>query len=55
MCDHMYEVQGEVLEVQFDEYDMAEVVEREVWMCYDCRQVINNENDQDSSREVSVH
>lgn len=42
ICDHQYEVEGEILEIQFDENDMAEIVEKKCWMCYDCREVINN-------------
>ena len=41
MCDHQYEIEGEVLEVQFDENDIAEMVAKRVWMCYDCQEVTN--------------
>lgn len=42
MCEHEYEVEGEILEITFDEYDMAEVVEKKCWLCYDCREVISH-------------
>jgi hypothetical protein len=41
MCDHTYEIEGEVLEVTFDEYDVAEIVARKCWRCYDCATVVD--------------
>jgi hypothetical protein len=43
MCDHAYEIEGEVLEVSFDENDMAEIVARKCWRCYDCATVVDVE------------
>ena len=43
MCDHTYEIEGEVLEVTFDEYDVAEIVARKCWRCYDCATVVDVE------------
>jgi len=46
MCKHEYEVLGEVLEVQFDENDIAEMVAKPVWMCYHCQEVTNLLNEE---------
>ena len=43
MCDHTYEIESEVLEVTFDEYDVAEIVARKCWKCYDCAAVMDLE------------
>jgi len=43
MCDHTYEIESEVLEVTFDEYDVAEIVARKCWRCYDCSTVVDVE------------
>ena len=43
MCNHTYEIEGEVLEVTFDEYDVAEIVARKCWRCYDCATVVDVE------------
>ena len=39
MCEHEYEIEGEVLAVSFDKNDLAEVSAKRVWLCYDCQQV----------------
>ena len=43
MCDHSYEVEGEILEITFDENDVAEIVARKCWKCYDCAAVMDVE------------
>jgi hypothetical protein len=43
ICDHTYEIEGEVLEVTFDENDIAEIVARKCWKCYDCAAVMDVE------------
>lgn len=45
MCEHEYEIEGEVLEVTFDQYDMAEVVAKKCWRCYDCQAVMDVEEE----------
>jgi len=45
MCEHEYEVEGELLEVHFDENDYPEVVAKPVWMCYDCQEVVNTQDE----------
>ena len=41
MCEHEYEIEGEVLEVTFDENDLADIVARKCWRCYDCEAVMD--------------
>lgn len=43
MCEHEYEIEGEVLEVKFDQYDIAEIVAKKCWRCYDCQAVMDVE------------
>lgn len=52
MCEHEYEIEGEVLAVNFDENDLAEVFAKRVWLCYDCQQVTQDsvEGDNDVQR-----
>jgi hypothetical protein len=45
MCDHKYEIEGEILDVRFDENDLAEVVEKKAWFCYDCQAVMNTQDE----------
>lgn len=45
MCEHEYEIEGEVLEITFDENDLAEIVARKCWRCYHCSEVIDVEEE----------
>jgi len=43
VCEHMYEIEGEVLEVTFDENDLADIVAKKCWRCYVCQAVMDVE------------
>lgn len=45
MCDHLYEIEGQILEITFDENDAAEVVEKKCWRCYSCEAVMDVEEE----------
>lgn len=53
MCEHEYEIEGEVLAVNFDENDLAEVFAKRVWLCYDCQQVTQDSVEGDNDVQCS--
>lgn len=49
MCQHSNEIMGEVLAIEFDENDIAEMVAKPVWICYDCEEITNLHSEENAN------